>query len=362
MKTNKPHDLRSGSRNLLYECLEAKTGDSLLLLCEDPNEGFYDAEAPTAVAREAKAMGIHVTCREVPIVASASDADSGIWDEVGAVDHAVFFARLGDQVRFETMRPGSRPTIVYAVDAEMLGSDFGSASYHGFVALKNLINRSLEQAENVRVTCPLGTDYQGKISSARFDEDGEVSIKRFPMSVFKPVDARPFTGKVALSQFLVGTGSRYYSPYAKRLDGIVHASIENGRVGEIDGPAHLVQQVRSHSEMVGEHFGIDPWVVHSWHAGIHPGCSYKKSIHDNYERWSGAAFGNPRLLHFHTCGDYPPGEISWNVLDPTLAVDGVKLWESGRLHPERILGGQEILDEYPDLDSVFANPRREIGI
>ncbi len=54
-------------------------------------------------------------------------------------------------------------------------------------------------------------------------------------------------------------------------------------------------------------YGIDGGIVHSWHAGIHPGCAFAGSAHDSYERWSGSAFGNPRLLHFHTCGAYAPG-------------------------------------------------------
>jgi hypothetical protein len=27
------------------------------------------------------------------------------------------------------------------------------------------------------------------------------------------------------------------------------------------------------------------------------------------------AFANPRYLHFHTCGNYAPGEIAWSLFD-----------------------------------------------
>ena len=52
-------------------------------------------------------------------------------------------------------------------------------------------------------------------------------------------------------------------------------------------------------------------------------------------RWAQTVFANPRVLHFHTCGTGPPGEICWMVIDPTVTIDGVALWENGRLHPDR---------------------------
>ena len=85
-------------------------------------------------------------------------------------------------------------------------------------------------------------------------------------------------------------------------------------------------------------------------------------MRENWERWGGAAFGNPRILHFHTCGAYAPGEISWNVIDPMIEVDGLPLWEAGRLHPERLPGGQAILDRYPCAAALFAAPDRDIGL
>ena len=113
---------------------------------------------------------------------------------------------------------------------------------------------------------------------------------------------------------------------------------------------------------MAETFGIDPHVMHSWHPGIHPGCAYHAPARDNLERWAGAAFGNPRLLHFHTCGDYAPGEISLNVLDPTVTVDGVAVWDEGAFRPELVPGGAEILARYPCVRAAFEAPVREVGL
>ena len=101
--------------------------------------------------------------------------------------------------------------------------------------------------------------------------------------------------------------------------------------------------------------------MHSWHAGSHPGCAFADPAGANLERWSGAAFGNPRLMHLHTCGAEPPGEMSLNVLDPTITLDGVALWEAGRLHPDRVPGGAEILSAHPDLAALYAAPAQACG-
>lgn len=117
-----------------------------------------------------------------------------------------------------------------------------------------------------------------------------------------------------------------------------------------------------HYDRVSTDFGIDRNFVHSWHAGIHPGCGFPWDIRQSYERWGGAAFGNPRVLHFHTCGAYAPGEISWNVFDPTIELDGLRLWENGTFHIDRLEGGEAILADYPCAAAAFAAPARDVGL
>jgi hypothetical protein len=114
--------------------------------------------------------------------------------------------------------------------------------------------------------------------------------------------------------------------------------------------------------MIAERFQIDRNFVHSWHVGIQPKCYFDRAAVDHFESWSGSAFGNPRLLHMHTCGAYAPGEVCWNVVDPTLVADGIAIWEDGVLLPERVPGGREVLAEYDDLRQAFLTPDRRIGI
>ena len=95
---------------------------------------------------------------------------------------------------------------------------------------------------------------------------------------------------------------------------------------------------------------------------MHPACAFNAPASACFERWSGAAFGNPRLLQFHTFGKYPPGEISLNIVDPTVCVDGEKIWEVGVLHPERLPSGAKLLAEFPSLKRVFDNPAKNSGL
>jgi hypothetical protein len=346
----------------LANCAAARAGESLLILHEAPALGIYREGLVEAVSLAAGEMGLRAETREVPFEPAAGQLPPSLADALAVADHVLFLARLGDQLRFSDLFDGIRPTVSYALDTEMLGSAFGTAHHHAFAALKAALDRVLACAADIHVTCPLGTDFRGAARPLGEADPLQTSVARFPLSVFSPLAGAGFAGRVALARFLVGTGSNYYRPYGVPIEGVVLAEIAGGRLERLSGSPGQVARVRSHHEHVGALFGIDPWVVHSWHAGIHPGCSYPAKAQDNYERWSCGAFGNPRILHFHTCGDYAPGEISWNVIDATVSVGGVALWENGRLHPERFEEGAGILALYPEVGALFRAPALAIGI
>ena len=50
------------------------------------------------------------------------------------------------------------------------------------------------------------------------------------------------------------------------------------------------------------------------------------------------------------------------MLDPTIYLDGVAVWDKGRLYANRIAGGAEILSRHPKLAALFANPEYKIGL
>lgn len=357
------HDITAaiplGALSLLRDCVHGGPGDRLLIVEEPHGAGYYDHEAQKIAAAAGRAMGMKVYETEAPCSICDQDEVAAFVELLKGFDHVVFFTRVGDQIRFSELPDMPPSTMCYALDREMLEGPFASACHHGMCELKAAIDEAFAAASEARVTCPSGTDYAGDLSS--FSMDGvEVTLKRFPMLVPRPAPAEGFRGRVALTRFLVGTGSRFYEPYSLPLAGTVFAHIEDNRIVDFEGAE--AGKVREHYQRVGDQFGLDPFFVHSWHAGIHPGCGFGAEAESQIIRWSGSAFGNPRVLHFHTCGDFAPGEISMNVFDPTITLDGVAMWEGGRLHPERFEACAHILASHPNLRELFAAPRRDIGI
>jgi hypothetical protein len=353
-------DLLKGAENLLVGCGEMQRDQRLLVLYENENLKFYDRAIVDAVQAGARALGIDVVVEEVPFSPTVADPSPALEARMKAADRVLFLARAGDQIRFRPSMGDIRPMVSYALDGDMLASSFGRTDYKAFVALKNAVNASLAHANSVRVTCPLGTDFSGP-SAAYPKDDADVTVARFPMSVFTPVPAGNFAGMIAQQGFLTGTGSQYFKPYACHLEGVLEVHFDGHTITGFDGLKQDIQAAQNFYNFVSDLFDIDPYFVHSWHAGIHPGCDYKQPAGQNFERWSGGAFGNPRLLHFHTCGAYPPGEISLNIMDTTVSVDGINLWEAGVFHPKRIAGGDAIFAQYSDLQAVFDNPSQNCG-
>lgn len=350
-----------GAMCLLKECVELQRGETLLLVREEPGLNFYDDAVPEHVEESARAMGAQVEVLVAGDLAEFQQEPDKFLQQLKGFDHVVFFSRIGDQIRFRKNDLLPDITMVYTLGSETLESTFGTACYRGMLEIKRAIDIAFFTADQVTVTCPLGTSLQGT-PQWPIGENHDVSIKRFPMLVPTPVPANGFSGKVVISRFLIGTGSHDYSPYSLLIDEDIEAVVENNRITGFNGPPQICEQIKKHYDHVSSLFDIDAYFIHSWHAGIHPGCSYTESAFDNLTRWSGSAFGNPRLLHVHTCGGYAPGEISWNIKDPTICVDGIKLWEAGKLHPARLESCREIFKDHPRLEALFNNPVTSIGL
>ena len=350
-----------GARNLLENCAGARAGDRLLIAWESPGHGYYDGTALACVKRAANHIGLAVQDIEVGFNPDEPHLTPELLEKFESADIVLFLARLGDQLRFSDMPQGKKIIVSFALNRHLFGSGFANGHHDAFQQIKAAVNRVLAGAKNVRLTCPAGTDVTGT-PMMNLGPQGDTSILRFPMSVFTPVPAHSFSGRVALAGFLTGTGSRYYDDYTLEFSGQVFAHLKHGRLTGFTGTAGDVARANAQYDRVAAMFGIDRDYVHSWHAGIHPGCGYPWDMRDNYERWGGAAFGNPRILHFHTCGAYAPGEISWNVVDPTIEVDGVLLWDRGVFHANRLPGGAGILARYPCAAGLFENPDPAIGL
>lgn len=351
--------LQAGIENMLQRCAGLGAGQSLLLVTEPADGGYYDPHLAPAVARAAGAMGLHATILELPFTPICTPPPPEVMAAIRRADAAIFLARRGDQLRFEPVMAETAPVICYALDRGMMASPFGQVDHRAMVAWMDCLNSTFGAARRIRLTCPLGTDFEGP-GAGFLPESGEVTIRRFPLSVFKPVPAGAYAGTLALAGFVPGSGRTYYSPHHLPLEGVLHVRFRGNRITGFDGPD--AARAEAHFRRVGRLLDVDPLFLHSWHAGIHPGCGYDRPASENPARWSGAAFGNPRVLHFHACGDYAPGEVSLNVIDPTVWLDDVAVWEDGQLNPARVAGGVQVLADHPDLARAFEVPARAIGL
>lgn len=361
MITTSESNQKDGAVALLRDCVRGKAGERLLIVREPDGSGYYDDLAPRIAANAGRDMGLTVFETVSDSFITDDAGKNKLVDTLSGFDHIVFFSRIGDQIRFSSDVKIPPATMCYTLNVDSLNSSFGNACYHGMSEIKQAIDFAFEQAECVRVTCPRGTDYSGKPNWTG-DYKPEMSLKRFPLLVPRPVPAQGMSGKIALSNFLTGTGSRVYEPYMLELPKVLFACVNNNRITQFEGSYECVTRVEAHYHAISEQFGLDPWFVHSWHPGIHPGCHFGTNATDDIVRWSGSAFGNPRVLHFHTCGDYAPGEICWHILDPTITLDGIPVWQDGRLVPERIKGVSKILQQHCNLAELFRHPNTQIGL
>ncbi len=353
-------NIKQGAQNLLFNCAKLKPSEALLIVCEDPALGWYDAAAPKAIAQAAREIGVNPTI--VKVGKPENFANPEVDAAVSAHDCTVYFARMGDQDRFGSLASGTRGVMSYVRDIEMLASVYSRATYAAFVAIKEAVNEVLLTAEHIKITCPLGTNFTGRGTETKSKKNADVSVSRFPLGVPQPMDASGFSGQVALTHFLTPTGSKCYQPASVKLEHTTLVEIKNGRIIGHSGDLHQINMIEQHYNRVAKKFGIERDIVHSWHAGIHPASYYRAEAADNSDRWSNSAFTNPRLLHFHTCGNYAPAEICWMVLDHTICVDGKNLWNKGRLDLDCFPQTGDCIEQWPELSALFEHPSAEIGL
>lgn len=325
-----PNDepIEQAARNLLINCAELQHGNRVVILAEDPALGWYDGTCPEITARVATELG--ATVEVLPIGSSTETLGGSAQSACEGADIRIYFARIGDRSRFGTQPSRGITVIVYARTAATFGSEFGIRPHGEMLVLKDRANAALFSAREIRITCPLGTSVAGA-PPAIGAEPEDVTVRRFPMCMPAPMPAAGFSGKVALTGFLTPTGSREYEPASLKLEPVTFAHIKNGRISDFEGDAAKTGAIRKHYKMVSDRFGIDAGIVHSWHAGIHSGCRFDGMPADNPDLWSNSVFGHPGYLHFHTCGDYAPGEIAWMIAEPTIVADDEVLWSNGRL-------------------------------
>ena len=322
--------LNKSINNLLNNCAELNENDTLLIISEDSKFGWYDKDISIAVYDYAKnKLGLST---ELLVVGEPkNNAKNTIEKIIDNYDCAIFFARIGDQERFEKPLSNTKRIMSYVRNIDSLCSLFASTNYEEMRRFKDVINKIIFDADNIEISCPLGTNLKGTIDKKNINQNKDTSVVRFPVVVPSPILAKNFSGEVVLDGYLTSTGSKVYEPISLKIESPVTATILNGKIANLNGEKKVVEKIEKHYQTVSKIFNIDQDIIHSWHAGINPGIHYSNSVEENPDRWSNTIFPSPKYLHFHTCGNYAPGEICWMIANHNIKIDNVPLWENGIL-------------------------------
>lgn len=353
-----------GAKNLLSNCVCLKPGDSMLLVEEEFGLGYFDEHSPKIIADEARKMGAQVLTISTPRVDGPEAVPPALHAAMEHVDHTVFLNRIGDQMRFKSLPGNGSKTMVYTLEQNMLASRSAAIPHRLMVELIKRFNAEMSQRKTWRVTCPAGTDVSGEMPeymAKQSDDSGNFTVGLFPASVHKPVPAQNMNGRIVIQRFITGTNTNVYSPEVHFLDSPIIATIRDGHAVDLEGSEATVTKFKAHSKMVADLFGLDQTFIHSWHGGLNPGVTYFGKAKDDPVRWNGMIYGSPRHLHFHTCGDYPPGEINWHIIDPTIRFDGEAFVENGEVAFFRSPDIAEMLGAF-GLDKDQLQTERQIGL
>ncbi|OED41705.1 hypothetical protein AB833_09155 [Chromatiales bacterium (ex Bugula neritina AB1)] len=325
-------DPKAGACNLLRNCLNVRDKESVLLVLE-PTEDLYKFEVGAVIRECLREMDVRVTEVTPPLISDPSDFPDSVADPMRQCDHTVFLSRIGDYVRFVSLPGNGSRATSYTQNAAMLASPYATIDNRLMLELQLKLEDELMRAGEWKIQCPLGTDLTGKFSwpSLSGGEDADLTVALFPVTTFKPVPCDTANGTVALSRWLMPGGAAKLENADMTINGVVLAHIADGCLESFSGCSAEVSKLNRHYDYISESLEINRNRIHSWHAGINPQTRFDLPADDHLDLWSAISFGSPRYLHFHTCGDEPPGEVAWSVFNPSVWIDGTPYWDNGEL-------------------------------
>ncbi len=354
----------NGLANLFDACIGLKTDERVLLVMEALKKDTSTDHVAAAIAEAAHRAWASKIHPGAGCLKTRATLTPEFLNAISQAPTTPFFwpvsvtSCVSMRCRVMVARPCATPLI-----RNYCAAPFATLPHRGMVQLADELESIFGSSQSWRIRCPLGTDVSGESVATDWRSPPEAgSMKRFPVMTFQPVSAGSMDGRVALSRWLIGTGSRLYRPYALKLSSVVFARVKQGRIVGFEGKSRDVNSIEAHYEHVAKRYGLNRDRVHSWHVGLNPGTFYSGSPEADLMRWGGIAFGAPRYLHFHTCGDEAPGEICWSVFDATVEVDGKALWRDGAFQFTQHEHFSRISAAYPALSEAYAHARTDIGV
>lgn len=352
-------EMRLGALNLLNGCMEVKEGEELLVVREQPGSAYYDEAVGDCILETAREIGLRTHELRTARVEGPEKVPAVVGAAMEAVDHTLFLARIGDQMRFKALPGRCTKTVCYALDREILASAVCRTPYALTHEVLALLQAEIDTVRRWKLTCALGTEIEGTCRPP-IGSSQSFTVRIFPEGPFRSIPCDDAKGRI-VTRWLPASATHCYQPFGLALDAPVTLWVDGGRIVEITGAPTTVQAVREHYRSVSSEFGIDAWAVHSWHAGTNPRILCPWLLREDIERWNGVMHSHTRYAHLHTCGAYAPGEIALAVLDPSIEFDGIPFWSQGRLLFLEREEAIAIRDRYPGEARAFELENR-IGV
>jgi hypothetical protein len=351
-----------GLANLLDNCLQVRPGQSVLVI--HGSDCFYDDDVITLFEAECRHRGLVVASHRTLPVTRPEEMSPKLVKLMQSTDFTVFFHSLGGMLRFVSIPDAGTLCMTFAATLEVLGSGFCTLDQRLMMDLMKNVQARMDQSKEWRITCPLGTDLRSPVvapMSGGASGDG-FTLRQFPIGSHRPMLASQMSGRLMI-KWLLSTGVHRVDPFGIELTAPVCAHVTNGRITEFTGAEHDVARVKARYAQMGVHNANpdETLVLNSWHAGIHPQGYCDTPVQADFERWITLAHHNPRMVHFHSCGDFNPGEIALPVIDPTISFDGEDLWRGGDFVHLQTAAVGDLLEQHTGSRAIPAQ-RQDIGV
>jgi hypothetical protein len=354
-------DLREGARNLLSGYMKVKRGSELLII----NEPAMDRHTDAIIQEEARAIGAQVISLWADRFAGPDSLPNSVVKAFEAAEITLFNHPVGGMLRLLPIGGTGLKCFSFANTDRILASRFCRTPFETSAAMLQQLQQRLNQARSWQITCPAGTDLRGQVMAEELPKPGKstgdgFTLLTFPLGVHRPFSTFEASGQVAI-RWLTPAGIHEFHPDGIRLEAPVLVEVDKGKITGFSGPEAEVSRLKAFMEGLGQQVDKDPNIINSWHAGFNPLAFSPYKDTDSLEQWMFLAHANPRIVHFHTIGTIPPGEVSIPVLDPTIRMDGEVIWERGRM---AFFDKPEILSSLRSLPGIneALTQTQEIGV
>ena len=204
---------RQGALNILRNCAHVATGDRVLIVGESGGRAFFDPLVCRIVADVATSIGAHAEIVIAPETTGPEEFPASISKAMRQADHTIFFARIGDQVRFMDLPGTGNKIMCYTHDASYLDDDFSHVHYGLFLDVLDQLMDRIKAARHFRIVCPAGTELEGELKPDALGSGGsgavaaEFSVKLFPVMIFPPLSCAAMSGRLWLGRWLTNTST-----------------------------------------------------------------------------------------------------------------------------------------------------------